>query len=563
MNREFKFRHANEIAGVFVIGAVVLLVLGIIFTGKSQGWFEPRFTLNVVFDTPEGSFGLQEGAPVMVRNTVAGRVGPVLPTLDGLMGTSFVLKDRFRPFITTDSVAKIKKKFGVAGDSYVDIGRGQGTVIQDGARISCIKDEELLETAQRMLADVQTNMLPIFEKVEAIISSVASILEQVDKGQGIAGAAVGDQQLRDDVKSMVSHVEGITEHAETTVGQLSGMISNEVARVLGNAGTLSAQVVGLMSNEIPLLAGEAVKVQGELTRTLAETRRLITGLQRHWLFRRYIETEPDRLPLLPGSLGLHREGEGDAMLRDELSAARTADDAGRVRRHAYNLAVYALDGNDVRQASVLLEEIRFAGRLTGDGAVRPEEGLLEAELCRRAGDFERAVVLAEAAVQAAGGRGQHALLAEGRILLAAVYADAGNVAAAKMAFPVAVQAVRKADSPVVLRAALSGLNARILVLDGDLAGAADAYVQQAGHFREAGVYAAMAEALRQAGDLYSRLGMSNSAATHYLRAADSLAARGMAEDSAMVLAKAAEQASSSGDALLSARIDEIRRLSEK
>jgi tetratricopeptide (TPR) repeat protein len=559
MNREFKFRHANEIAGVFVIGAVVLFVLGIVFTGKSQGWFEQRFTLNVVFDTAEGSFGLQEGAPVMVRNTVAGRVGPVLPTPDGLMGVTFVLKDRFRPFITVDSVAKIKKKFGVAGDSYVDIARGQGAVILDGASIACIKDEELLEMAQRMLTDVQTNMLPILEKVEAIITSVASILDQVDKGQGVAGAAVGDQQLRDDIKAMVSHVEQITLHAKTTVGQVESMMSNEVAQVLANAGTLSAQAVGLMSNDVPLLAGEAVKVQGELTKTLSETRRLIRGVQRHWLLRKYVEVEPERLPLLPSSLGWRSERGDEAGLQEELAAARTADNAVRIRRHAYNLAMYALGRDDVKQATALLEEIRFAGRLGGAEAVLPEEQLLEAELSRRAGDYERAAALAESVVSGTRGRDQRPLQAEARILRAAVYAEAGNSDAAKAALQEAVQAVKQAEPSPALEAVLSGLRAEILVLDGDMAAAAAAFTAQAESFREATAYAGMTDALCRAGDLYSRLGMSNSAATHYLRAAVSLAARDLTDEAATVLTQAHGQAESAGDALLTARIEDIRQ----
>lgn len=564
MNREFKFRHANEIAGVFVISAVVLFVLGIIFAGRSQGWFESRFTLKVVFDTAEGSFGLQEGAPVLVRNTTAGRVGPVLPTPEGLMGTTFVLKDRFRPFVTADSVAKIKKKFGVAGDAYVDIARGQGAVILDGAYIDCVKDEEILEQAQKMLADVQTNMMPILAKAEAIISSVASILDQVDKGQGVAGSAIGDTQLRDDVKSMVAHAEGITANAEKVVASLDSIISNEVARVAANSEILSAQVVGLMSNEVPQMAVETLRVQDELTRTLGETRRLITGIQKHWLISKYIPTEPEQLALVPSASGWRRDDAGqEKTLREDLDMARSADDPSGIRRHAYNLAVYALSGDDVDQAAALLEEIRFAGRLAEKPAAS-EEQLLEAELCRRAGNFERAAVLAEAAAASAREENERALYAESRILLAAVYAGAGNAEGAKSTLVEAKKAINRAEPSVVLNAAISGLNADVALLAGDLAAAAAACGQQSEQLREAGFHAGMTIAQRRAGTLYSQLGMSNSSATYYLRAAGSLMARGQAQEAALVLSEAREQAASAGDQLLTARIAELdRQLSKK
>lgn len=564
MNREFKFRHANEIAGVFVIGATVLFVLGIVFAGRSQGWFETRFTLNVVFDTMEGSFGLQEGAPVMVRNTQAGRVGPVIPTPDGLMGTTLVLKDRFRPFITTDSVARIKKKFGVAGDSYVDIPRGQGSVIEDGAYIECVKDEELLETAQRMLADVQTNIMPILEKASAIITSVASILDQIDTGKGVAGAAIGDSRLRDDVTGMVSHLEAIAASAENTVGTVNALMSNEVTKVMANVGILSAQTVELMREEVPLLTGETVKVQAELTRTLAETRRLIEGLQRHWLLRRYMAHEPERLPLVSGVSGWDADPGRRAALQAALDEARASDAPDRVRLAAYNLAVEALATHATGEAAERLQEIRFAARLMGEEPAAHEQ-LLAAELSRRAADLEQAARTAESVLEITRGRRERALHAEAWMLLTAVYTDSGNMPAARAALQEAERASGKVDaeSPL-LAAALCGLKAGIAELEGDLAAAAAAYAAQSERLRDADNQAGMTEAQQRAAALYATLGMSNSAATYYLRAASGLLARGRDREAADLLASAQVQAQNSGDELLVARIDGLTaQLSEK
>ena len=586
MNREFKFRHANEIAGVFVIGAAVLFVLGIVFAGRSQGWFEPRFTLNVVFDTVEGSFGLQEGAPVLVRNIKAGRVGPVLPTPDGLMGTTLELKERFRPFITIDSVAKIKKQFGVAGDSYVDIVRGQGVIITDEANIECVKDEELLETAQKMLADVQTNIMPILANAEAIIASVASILDQVDTGKGVAGAAIGDTQMRDDVRGMVTHLASITASAEKTVGTVDALMSNEVAQVMENVGVLSAQTVELMSNEVaqvmanvgvlsaqtvelmrdqvPQLAGETVKVQAELTRTLAETRRLIEGLQRHWLLRKYVVHEPERFSLFSGIPGGDPDPARREVLESALIDARMADDPARIRLCAYNLAVAALAGDAPEAAAGLLQEIRFSARLAGEELTAPEQ-LLAAELSRRAGDLEQAAVEAEAVAGATRGRRERSLQAEAWMLLTAIYTDSGNAEGARKALRESERAVDRMDTDSPLPdAALAGLEATIALLEGNPAAAAAAYAAQADRLRMAGSLAGMTEAQQRAGDLYATLGMSSSSATYYLRAAGGLQARGLDKEASRLLESAQAQASFSGDELLMARIADMgRQLSGK
>ena len=158
--KPFRFRYASEIAGTFVLLSVAMLVAGILLAGRTQGWFERDFTLKTRFDTEEGAFGLQEGNEVRIRNTLAGRVGKIMPMADGSLQASFTLKNRFKPFLTRGAAAKIRKKFGVAGDSFVDLEAGKGGPIQDGDVIDCKKDEEIMETARKMLTDRQTDFSP-------------------------------------------------------------------------------------------------------------------------------------------------------------------------------------------------------------------------------------------------------------------------------------------------------------------------------------------------------------------------------------------------------------------
>ena len=75
MNQPFKFRFVNEIVGAFVLGAIVLLIAGIFLAGRAQGFFESKFKLHTEFATEEGSFGLQKGSDVRIRDAVAARLG--------------------------------------------------------------------------------------------------------------------------------------------------------------------------------------------------------------------------------------------------------------------------------------------------------------------------------------------------------------------------------------------------------------------------------------------------------------------------------------------------------
>ena len=180
MSIPFKFRYANRMAGILVIVAVLLFVIGVILAGRAQGWFEGQFSMVATFKTEQGTFGLLEGDEAWVMNTVAGRVNSIRPTQAGYMQARFELKKRFQPLVRTDSVAIVKKKFGIAGDSYVEIQEGKGEPVRDGAAIECRRDEDVLETARKVLGDVQAQIAPVLDGLKQIVTNVTGSVPFTD-----------------------------------------------------------------------------------------------------------------------------------------------------------------------------------------------------------------------------------------------------------------------------------------------------------------------------------------------------------------------------------------------
>ncbi len=533
MSREFKFRYANEIAGVFVISAAVLLVLGIFFAGRSQGWFASRITLIIVFDTPEGSFGLQEGAPVLVRNTQAGRVVSLDPTEDGQIRGTLRIREQFRGFLTKESSARVKRKFGVAGDAFVELVPGVGPMIEDGDILPVVKDEELLEMAQRILAEVQEAVLPVVIHVETIISNTASILTRIEKGEGIAGAAISDMALRDHVKGILANAEGMTQEVEDMMGHISGMLTNEIRQVVGRT----------------------VQLQRELERTVVESRRVVEAFQRHWLIRKYVESERERLPLVPGDAVWQADEQIADQLDEKLRAARERDDAAEVALAAYNRAVYALSVGSVDTAEALLQEallaLRRVERATPAGIL-----LLQAEVNRVQGRKAMAAegaaaVLAEA--EKAGRKGRDAAL-QSHVLLLAVALDAGQMDQARGHFAAIQRIKSRVEMDSVVRSGLLGLEARYLFAEGREREAAQRYLQQADMLREHGALLPMTLALRRAGDLFSNAGQAQRAVEAYLRAVSSLLAQGQREPVLHLLSAAGLVAEKLEDPLLLKRL---------
>lgn len=524
-NSEFKFRHANELAGAFVLGAVFLFIMGIVFVGKSQEWFEPRITLHIVFDSPEGSFGLQEGAQVLVRNTLAGRVGPMEPNEEGLITTTLEIKERFQPFITEDSVAKVKKKFGVAGDAFVEMVRGAGAVVRDGAEVEAIKDEELLDTAQRVLTEVQDGVLPVLNHFETIISNVANVTISLDHGEGIAGSIISDPQLRDHVGGVVSNLNAFAMRAQTLAGAATG----------------------LMSNEIAMVADKAIEVQTELGTTLSETRKVIRALQKHWLIRKYVEEDEDTLPVVAGLFVWSGRGPAAEVLQSAMTSARLADNPKAIAQAAVNLAVYALDADQVEVAAELVNESKLAGRRTGE--LLPAVMLLEAELLRREGEYEAAqMVIAELQRQLS--YRQRSLRAQAYLMQATLAADTGDVNGATEAYDDARKQVKRLDDDSLLESAVAGMRARLALMDGDLQASAAAYLDQASKLSQLEAYYAMAMALHRAGDCFSNAESHSSAAEAYLRATESFLSQGNSAKARLIIDRANAESLASGDPML-------------
>src|SRR5450759_3730677 len=243
MDKTFKFRFVNEITGVFVLLAIAVLIAGIFLAGRAQGLFEPKFRLHTVFQFEEGTYGLKKGSEVRIRDTVAGSVIRINPTEEGTIEVTFELKASFHGFVRTNSVAVVKKTLIVAGDSFVDIsiGNRQAPMMPDGSMIACTTDKDITKQAMLVLEELRTRLLPTLDKVNTVLDELPAL----------------------------------------TVQTRNTLHEGEV----------------LLREDAP---GALIQFQD----TMRSAQVLIEGLQRHWLFRNYIEN-PESGPLIsPASLTL-------------------------------------------------------------------------------------------------------------------------------------------------------------------------------------------------------------------------------------------------------------------
>ena len=318
MKQRFKFRHVNEITGTFVILVVMVLIAAIVWTAYNQRWFRRTVTLRIVL--PEaGAAGIRQGSEVYFLGTLVGTVSDVIVDATGRMEARTSIRSDFFRFVREDSFAVVKKKFGVAGDAYFDITRGEGRPLpRKNASIVC---KELPGTMETAIEEVRRAVLPVLEKLSVgvdtwttlgeklsagadawtgwarIWASPASSLDQliarldglvagVEQGKGTAGKLLTDPAVADDLKT-------ILDKGNVSMDQLQAILKDVQV-----AGTHLSAVSEALAVEAKDLPGLVLQTQ----QTLHELERLIEGIEKVWPIRSHIEQRQPNTRIPPSEV---------------------------------------------------------------------------------------------------------------------------------------------------------------------------------------------------------------------------------------------------------------------
>lgn len=548
MHKPFRFRYANEVAGGFVVLALLLMVGGVFLAGKTKGWFEGKFEMYTTFDIKEGSQGLREGNEVVILDTPAGRVREVVPVEDGSIRATFVINNRFRQYIRKDSVAKVKKKFVAAGDSFIEIEVGSGDPVQDGDFIKCVKDEELMETVQAALKKVEEVFVPMLEEVEDILKNVNSILKSINGGEGAVGAAISDKELALELKDAVTN-------ANSLLIEMKGAFSEATALIDGTKGTVS-NVADLAVSARDTFEETTDLVNGA-HETFDQATRLIEGAQKVWLWRKHVrqDEESEFLPMIS-----YTEIESDVLEPEYLSRlqeARKADDAGEIINSAYNMGVLQASRGKCGAAEKFITEIRSVP----GGKSEFCAGILSAYTADCAGRPEEAVKILES-LSSKSRKQDDYLKMQYHLLGADLFSRMNQLEKAKDELGEIKSKIKKTEH-TMLKAVDAWISGRIFMMEKNPAGAAGEYDRASGELKSAASYERMAESLRNAGMAYGQAGDQAAAADRCYRAGRGYFYVGQKDAAKDTLSKAEGFASKAEDGDLLLQIKAFCELLEK
>jgi phospholipid/cholesterol/gamma-HCH transport system substrate-binding protein len=305
MKQRFKFRHVNEITGIFVILIVVVLIAAIVWTARSQGWFRGTVSLQIVL--PEaGAAGIRQGSEIYFLGTLVGTVSDVVVDTAGRMEARTSIRSDFFRFVRVDSSAVVKKKFGVAGDAYFEITRGQGQPLpKKDASIVC---GDLPDTMETTIEQFRSAVFPVLEKLSVGLDTWTTLGEKLSAGADAwtrLGTNLGESgQLLDQLIGRLDRIVAGVEQGKGTAGKLltDPALADDLKTILDKGNVSMDQLenilkdVQLASTDLSAvseaLAIEAKDLPGlvlQTQQTLHELERLIEGIERHWLIRKYIE----------------------------------------------------------------------------------------------------------------------------------------------------------------------------------------------------------------------------------------------------------------------------------
>lgn len=300
-------RYASEIVGTLVLVAVIVFVLALFVGGRIDEWLNPGLTVRVVMPS-EGLYGLSEGASAEILGTKAGQVRRIVIQPDESIYAEVHINDAMADFVRRDSEVVVRKRFGIAGDSFLDISRGHGQPLDEQyAVLEARVDRAASESAGALLAQIRDKALPVIDDAASTISALAAFADGLQDPQGnlqqglanlnaITGrlargeGAVGRLLVED---SLVRELEALVAGLNHTLGGM-GPVLDELQVTVRNIAVMS-EALGAQSQAIPEVSSRVVSVLDSVDDIMKDLKRTTPQLPR---ITRSMADATENLPVL-------------------------------------------------------------------------------------------------------------------------------------------------------------------------------------------------------------------------------------------------------------------------
>jgi phospholipid/cholesterol/gamma-HCH transport system substrate-binding protein len=285
-----RLRFVSRRSGIVALIAITIFVAALLQAGVLQDLFRTELKLRVIL--PEaGLSGLSLGANVEVLGTQAGRISDIVLKPDSAFYAVVRIDKSMQPFVRTDSAVSIRKQFGIAGASYLEITRGTSEPLDwDFAVLTARVEAAPAANVGELLEDLRKKVLPILADTHRAIAAGAAILERLGDPKGDLEVALGNltslttyiaegkgnlgRLLREDRLSL--DLEGTVSQLNTTLSSFSVIVAN-LQKTSSEAATMM-EGFGEQSQKLPDLIEQTSGTLRSLNKVMAEISRTMPAV---------------------------------------------------------------------------------------------------------------------------------------------------------------------------------------------------------------------------------------------------------------------------------------------
>jgi len=308
-------RH-ERMVGFFVFSAFILFAVLIVISGKAQHLFEQRITYYMDVASSEG---ISQGNVIKALGTEVGVVSALNLTQDSKIRVTIEVYAGSRALIRTGAKAIVNRLANIS-EALIEIKSDSmdAPVLANGSVIPVEEtpslNDLLLGIAHIIQSADKHDLLTKFEtllpKLELTIENAHKIIAQIATGHGVLGAAVFDEKVEKELKTVVSSgaeiltkAEGIISLAKLRLKQIEPLLDDAkyiTDDLRGASKNLPAMVMELnkiiaqANTALTLINGELENIPGtviDARRTLNKTDRLIDSAQSTWPLSNDIEKD--------------------------------------------------------------------------------------------------------------------------------------------------------------------------------------------------------------------------------------------------------------------------------
>ncbi len=287
---KFKIRYADQIVGLFTIGAAVAVVAAVFLIGSNQRWFAKDYHFSTMFDSASG---VKAGMEIQYKGFTVGKVESV--SLNKVMQKDtvevhFYIYDTYYSWVHEGSVVELNvSPIGLGNQFLFYPGNGEA-LIPDNSFIPRIDSPEGKANIEKNLVVVpkkDDTISNLISQANNLLITINSVLDNVDN----AFAGRGDAPLANTLRSVeqaTANVSGITQTLNSDLAEITGNIQEITAALSKAANSPSGAVPALIDPNGTIFAG--------INETIAHTSGTIANLEKA------TATLPSQFPQLAGTV---------------------------------------------------------------------------------------------------------------------------------------------------------------------------------------------------------------------------------------------------------------------